>query len=90
MDAANRDKEQQTILRNHFERNLMRIQQSCISEMEKFKSEAVTDNIQILYNKGLLDSFQNKDGIFEFFLTFTDKYLLGKYGTEIQTSDGVY
>ena len=41
LDAANLDKEQQTILRNHFERNLMRSQQNCISELEKCKSEAV-------------------------------------------------
>ena len=82
MDAANLDKEQQTILRNHFERSLL-------SELEKCKSEAVKDNNQILYNKGLFDSFENKDQIFNEYLTFSDEYLLEKYGKEIQTSDGV-
>ena len=75
--------EQQTILRNHFERNL-------ISELEKCKNQAVKDTIQLLYTKGLFDSFENKDQIFIEYLYFSDEYLLEKYGTEIQTSDGVY
>ena len=83
LDAAKLVEEQQTILRNHFERNL-------ISELEKCKNQAVKDTIQLLYNKGLFDSFENKDQIFHDFLTFTHQYLLGKYGKEIQTSDGVY
>ena len=87
LDAANLDKEQQTILRNHLERNLMRSQQSCISEC---KSEAVKDTIQLLYNKGLFDSFENKDQIFNEYLTFTNQYSLEKYGKDIKTSDGVY
>ena len=58
--------------------------------MEKCKSEAVKDVIQLLYNKGLFDSFENKDQIFESYLTFSDEYLFEKYGKEIQTSDGVY
>ena len=57
LDAANLDKEQQTILRNHFERNLMRSQQSCILELKNCKKEAVKDVIQLLYNERLLDSF---------------------------------
>ena len=75
MDAANLDKEQ-TILRNHFERNLMRSQQICISGLEKCKSEAVKDVIQLFYIKGLFDSFENKDQIFEAYLTFSDEHLL--------------
>ena len=93
MDAANLDNEQQTILRDHFKRNLQRSQQNCISELERCKSEAVKDTIQLLYNKGLFDSFENKDQIFDSYLTFSEEYLfhlLEKYGTEIQTSDGVY
>ena len=54
LDAAKLVEEQQTILRNHFERNL-------ISELEKCKNQAVKDTIQLLYNKGLFDSFENKD-----------------------------
>ena len=83
LDAAKLVEEQQTILRNHFERNL-------ISELEKCKNQAVKDTIQLLYNKGLFDSFENKDQIFIEYLYFSDEYLLEKYGTEIKTSDGVY
>ena len=59
--------EQQTILRNHFERNL-------ISELEKCKNQTIKDTIQLLYNKGLFDSFENKDQIFQSYLNFTDEY----------------
>ena len=83
LDAAKLVEEQQIILRNHFERNL-------ISELEKCKNQAVKDVIQLLYNKGLFDSFENKDQIFNEYLYFSDEYLLEKYGKEIKTSDGVY
>ena len=83
MDAAKLVEEQQTILRNHFERNLF-------LELEKCKNQAVKDTIQLLYNKGLFDSFENKDQIFNEYLYFSDEYLLEKYGKEIKTSDGVY
>ena len=83
LDAAKLVEEQQTILRNLFERNL-------ISELEKCKNQAVKDTIQLLYNKGLFDSFENKDQIFNEYLYFSDDYLLEKYGKEIKTSDGVY
>ena len=83
LDAAKLVEEQQTILRNHFERNL-------ISELEKCKKQTIKDVIQLLYNKGLFDSFENKDQIFNEYLYFSDEYLLEKYGTEIKTSDGVY
>ena len=83
LDAANLDKEQQVLLRNHFERNQ-------ILELENSKNQAVKVTIQLLYNKGLFDSFERKDQIFESYLIFSEEYLLEKYGTEIQTSDGVY
>ena len=83
LDAAKLVEEQQTILRNHFERNL-------ISELEKCKNQAVKDTIQLLYNKGLFDSFENKDQILNESLYFSDEYLLEKYGKEMKTSDGVY
>ena len=83
LDAAKLVEEQQTILRNHFERNL-------ISELEKCKNQAVKDTIQLLYNKGLFDSFENKDQVFNEYLFFSDEYLLEKYGKQIKTSDGVY
>ena len=83
LDAAKLVEEQQTILRNHFERNPF-------LELEKCKNQAVKDVKQLLYNKGLFDSFENKDQIFNEYLYFSDEYLLEKYGTEIKTSDGVY
>ena len=52
MDAAKLVEEQQTILRNHFERNL-------ILELEKCKNQTVKDVIQLLYNKGLLKIWLN-------------------------------
>ena len=61
LDAAKLVEEQQTILRNHFERNLF-------SELEKCKNQAVKDTIQLLYNKGLFNSFENKDQIFNEYL----------------------
>ena len=65
LDAAKLVEEQQTILRNHFERNL-------ISELEKCKKQTIKDVIQLLYNKGLFDSFENKDQIFNEYLYFSD------------------
>ena len=35
--------------------------------------------IQLLYNKGLFDSFPNKDQAFENYLSFSETYLLEKY-----------
>ena len=64
LDAAKLVEEQQTILRNHFERNIL-------SELEKCKSEAVKDVIQLIYNKGLFNLFENEDQIVIKYLTFT-------------------
>ena len=58
--------------------------------MKKSKNQAVKDTIQLLYNKGLLDSFENKDQIFNEYLYFSEEYLLEKYGKDIKTSDGEY
>ena len=46
--------------------------------------------IQLLSDKGLFDSFPNKDQAFEQYLTFSETYLLEKYGKTIPTSDGEY
>ena len=81
--AVNQANKQQVILRNHFERNL-------ISELEKSKNQAIKDTIRLLYNKGLFDSFENKDQIFKEYLCFSEEYLLETYGKEMKTSDGVY
>ena len=53
-EAVTQVNEQQVILRNHFERNLY-------SELEKSKNQAVKDTIQLLYNRGLFELFENKD-----------------------------
>ena len=82
-EAVIQANEQQVILRNHFERNIF-------VELEKCKKQTIKDVIQLLYNKGLFDSFENKDQIFNEYLYFSDEYLLEKYGKEIKTSDGVY
>ena len=71
LDAAKEVEEQQVILRNHFERNL-------ILDLEKSKNQAVKNVIQFIYNKGLFDSFGNKEQIFESYLTLGEEYLMEK------------
>ena len=56
-EAVKQAHEQQVILRNHFERNIF-------VELEKCENQAVKDTIQLLYNKGMFDSFEKKDQIF--------------------------
>ena len=56
-EAVKQVNEQQVIFRNHFERNIF-------VEFEKCKNQAAKDVIQLLYNKRLFDSFENKDQIF--------------------------
>ena len=53
LDAAKLIEEQQTKLRNHFERNL-------ILELEKSKNQAVKDVIQLFCKIGLFDSFEKQ------------------------------
>ena len=55
-EAVKQANEQQVILRNHFERNIF-------VELERCENQAVKDTIQLLYNTGLFDSFENKDQI---------------------------
>ena len=51
----------------------------------------ITNNIiQLLYDKGLFDSFSNKDQAFANYLTFSEAHLLEKFGKTIPTSDGEY
>ena len=51
----------------------------------------ITNNIiQLLYDKGLFDSFPNKDQAFANYLTFSESYLKKRYGKTIPTSDGEY
>ena len=51
----------------------------------------ITNNIiQLIHDKGLFDSFPNKDQAFANYLTFSENYLKEKYGKTIPTSDGEY
>ena len=61
-----------------------------INGLEKVKTETIKNVIQLLYNKGLFDTFPNKDQVFEQYLSFSDEYLEEKYTTEINTSEGIY
>ena len=54
------------------------------------KEQIKKEIIQLLYDKGLFDSYPNKDQVFEPYLIFTDEYLLNKYGNEIKIGDDVY
>ena len=54
--------------------------------LEKIKKEI----IQLLYDKGLFDSFPNKDQVFEPYLIFTDNYISKKYGNEIKIGEDIY
>ena len=61
-----------------------------INGLEKVKTETIKNVIQLLYNKGLFDTFPNKDQVFEQYLTFSEEYLKEKYTSDIETSDGLY
>ena len=55
------------------------------------KKITITNNlIQLLYDRGLFDSFPNKDQAFANYLTFSETYSKEKYGKTIPTSDGEY
>ena len=62
-------------------------QKSLTQQLDKCKQKAVRETIQTLYDKGLFDSYDNKDQMFEKYLNFTDEYLLEKYGKEIKVSE---
>ena len=51
----------------------------------------ITNNIfQLLYDKGLFDSFINNDHLLANYLTLSEAYLLVRYGQTILSSDGEY
>ena len=54
------------------------------------KEQIKKEIIQLLYDRGLFDSYPNKDQVFEQYLIFTDEYLLNKYGKEIKIGEDVY
>ena len=61
-----------------------------LNSLDQNKITITNNIIQLLYNKGLFDSFPNKDQAFANYLTFSESYLKEKYGKTIPTSDGEY
>ena len=61
-----------------------------LNSLDQNKITITNNIIQLLYDKGLFDSFPNKDKAFANYLTFSETYLLEKYGKTIPTSDGEY
>ena len=61
-----------------------------LNSLDQNKITITNNIIQLLYDKGLFDSFPNKDQAFANYLTFSETYLLEKYGKTIPTSDGEY
>ena len=61
-----------------------------LNSLDQNKITITNNIIQLLYDKGLFDSFPNKDQAFANYLTFSETYFLEKYGKTIPTSDGEY
>ena len=61
-----------------------------LNSLDQNKITITNNIIQLLYDKVLFDSFPNKDQAFANYLTFSETYLLEKYGKTIPTSDGEY
>ena len=61
-----------------------------LNSLDQNKITITNNIIQLLYDKGLFDSFPNKDQAFANYLTFSESYLKEKYGKTIPTSDGEF
>ena len=61
-----------------------------LNGLDQYKITITNNIIQLLYDKGLFDSFPNKDQAFANYLTFSETYLKEKCGKTILTSDGEY
>ena len=59
-----------------------------LNSLDQNKNTITNNIIELLYDKGLFDSFPNKDQAFANYLTFNEKHLLEKYGKTKPTSDG--
>ena len=59
-----------------------------LNSLDQNKITITNNMIQLLYNKGLFDSFPNKNQAFANYLTFSQSYLKEKYGKTIPTPDG--
>ena len=56
--------------------------------LDQNKITITNNTIQLLYDKGLFDSFPNKDQAFANYLPFSETYSKEKYGKTKPTSDG--
>ena len=72
-------------IKNDLSSEIQNIKQKILNK-EQIKKEI----IQLLYDKGLFDSFPNKDQVFEPYLIFTDNYISKKYGNEIKIGQDLY
>ena len=61
-----------------------------LNSLDQNKITITNKIIQLLYDKGLFDSFVNKVQAFANYITFSEIYLEEKYGKTIPTSDGEY
>ena len=61
-----------------------------LNSLDQNKFTITNKIIQLIYDKGLFDSFPIKDQAFANYLTFSETYLQEKYGKTIPTSDGEY
>ena len=61
-----------------------------LNSLDQNKITITNNIIQLLYSKGLFDSFPNNDQAFANYLTFSESYSKEKYGKTIPTSDGEY
>ena len=61
-----------------------------LNSLDQNKLTITNNIIQLLYDRGIFDSFPNKDQVFANYLTFSETHLLEKDGKTIPTSDGEY
>ena len=60
------------------------------NSLDQNKITITNNKIQLLYDKGLFNSFPNEDQALVNYLTFSETHLLKKYGKRIPISDGEY
>ena len=82
-------KDEQSKIDSRFATKLINLEEK-YSQPEINKEQIKKEIIQLLYNKGLFDSFPNKDQVFEPYLIFTDNYISKKYGNEIKIGQDIY
>ena len=68
----------------------MKMKKNILKSLDQNKLTTTNNKIQLLYDKGLFDSFPNKDQAFANYLFCSESHLLEKHGKTIPTSDGEY